>query len=113
MCFFMTHPCFLGNGVSVFSFPHISALGPLCKHVNEASLLHSSCAGTPPNTATPCLDMVGPWMIAVSMQDNSFTPLQQTLAVQLRSAFAPATVQAPTGWGDAACAAAMASRVTA
>lgn len=47
-------------------------------------------------------DMVGPWMIAVSMQANGFTPLQQVLAVQV-----------PTESGDAACAAAMASRVTA
>jgi hypothetical protein len=59
------------------------------------------------------LDMVGPWMIAVSMQANGFAPLQQTLAVQVLSAFAPETVQAPIGSGDAACAAAMASRVTA
>lgn len=52
------------------------------------------------------LDMVGPWMIAVSIQVNGFAPLQQTLAVQVLSAFAPETVRAPIGSGDAACAAA-------
>jgi hypothetical protein len=46
------------------------------------------------------------WMIAVSMQVNGFAPLQQTLAVQVLSAFAPETVRAPIGSGDAACAAA-------
>jgi hypothetical protein len=53
------------------------------------------------------------WMIAVSMQVNGFAPLQQMLAVQVLSAFAPETVRASIGSGDTACAAAMASRVTA
>jgi hypothetical protein len=61
------------------------------------------------------LFMAGPWMIALSMQDNDFAPLHQTVLVQVPSESAALSqpVQAHPLKGDDSCALAMASRVTA